>query len=100
MNTSRTMSIVRKIHGNVELALWSTLLAFLICVMTFVASSWPDASLRAESARTFKAAQDNRFYCEKWGLKRGTLEYEVCTTDLYELRKKIGEDFADEAGIW
>jgi hypothetical protein len=100
MNTSRTMSIVRRVHDNVELAWWSALLAVMICVMAFIVPNLPEAARSAESARAFKAAQDNRFYCEKWGFKRGTREHALCTTDLYELRKQIEQEFADEAGIF
>ena len=100
MNTSRTMTIVRTVYDNVELALWATLIAFVICFVTFVVPGLPEAALRAESARAVAAAEDNRAYCEKWGMKRGTREHALCAADLYELRKKVAQEFADEAGLW
>jgi hypothetical protein len=99
MNTSRTMTVVRKVYDNVELALWSGLIAFMICFAVFLAPSLPDMARRADAARAVQAAEDNRSYCEKWGMKRGTREHALCAADLYELRRKIQQEFADEAGI-
>ena len=99
MTTSRTMTIVGKVYDNVELALWAALLAFIMCFVAFVAPNLPESARSAASARAFKTAEDNGAYCEKWGMKRGTREHARCTADLYELRRKIGHEFADEAGI-
>ena len=98
MDTSRTMSTVRKVYDNVELALCAALLAF-IYFLTFLAPNLPQAARSAEGARAFRTAQDNGSYCEKWGMKRGTREHALCATDLYELRRKIEQEFADEAGL-
>src|SRR5262245_57611919 len=99
MNTSRTRIVVGKVCDNIELALWAALSAFTICFVLFVAPNLPEAARSVASERAFRAAEDNRGYCEKWGMKRGTREHARCTADLYELRRKIGQQFADEAGI-
>jgi hypothetical protein len=93
------MMVVRTVYDNVELALWATLIAFVICFVTFVVPRLPEAARRADSARALMTAEDNRAYCEKWGMRRGTPENSLCAADLYELRKKIAQEFADEAGI-
>jgi hypothetical protein len=99
MNSSRTITVVRKVYDNVELALWAALLAFVIYGVTCVAPNLPQAARRAENLRALKIAEDNSSYCERWGLKRGTQEHTLCAVDLYELRKRIEQEFADEAGI-
>ena len=99
MNSSRTMTVVRKVYDNVELALWAALLAFVIYGVTYVAPNLTQAARGAESLRALQIAADNRSYCERWGMKRGTREHTLCTEDLYELRKRIEQEFADEAGI-
>jgi hypothetical protein len=93
------MTVVRKVYDNVELALWAALLAFVIYGVAYVAPDLPQAARRAESLRAAKIAEDNGSYCERWGMKRGTREHTLCTADLYELRKTIEQEFADEAGI-
>ena len=99
MNTSRTMMVVGKVYDNIEMALWAALSAFTICFVLFVVPNLPEAARTAASERGFRIAEDNRAYCEKWGMRRGTREHALCTADLYELRRKIGQQFADEAGI-
>jgi hypothetical protein len=99
MNSSRTMTVVRKAYDHVELALWAAVLAFVIYGVIGVALDLPQAARRAESVQALKTAEDNRSYCERWGMKRGTREHTLCSADLYELRKRIAQEFADEAGI-
>ena len=99
MSTSRTMTVVGKVYDNIELALWAILLAFTIWFAAFVAPNLPEATRSAASARAAMTAADNGAYCERWGMKRGTREHGLCVADLYELRRKIEQEFADEAGI-
>jgi hypothetical protein len=93
------MTIVGKVYDKVELALWAALVACTIYFVGFVAPNLPEAARSAASVRAFKTAEDNGAYCEKWGMKRGTRAHALCAADLYELRKKIEQELADEAGI-
>jgi hypothetical protein len=99
MNSSRTMTVVRKAHDHAEWALWGAMIAFVIYGVIRVAPDLPQVAMRAESTRALKTADDNRSYCERWGMKRGTREHTLCSADLYELRKGVAQEFADEAGI-
>jgi hypothetical protein len=100
MTPSRTMIVVGKVYDNVEAALWAALVAFVVYFVACIAPYLPEAARGAERARVLQAADDNAAYCEKWGMKRGTREHALCAADLYELRKKIGQQFADEAGVF
>ncbi len=99
MNSSRTMIVVGKIYDNVECALWAALLSFTIYFVTCVVPGLPENARRAEIARTLKVADEDRSYCEKWGIGPGTEQHARCTMDLRELRKKIERELADEASI-
>ena len=99
MNSSWTMTVVRKAYDNVELALWTAVLALVIHGVIWVAPGVPQAARQAENIRALTTAEDNSSYCERWGMKRGTREHTLCSADLYELRKRVGQAFADEAGI-
>ncbi len=99
MNSSKTVTVVRKVYEFVECALWATMLAFVIYFLIFFAPHLPEMARRAESIRALEIAAENSSYCEKWGMKRGTHEHTLCTMDLQELRKKIERELADDANI-
>lgn len=99
MDFSKPMVAVRKVYDNVECALWAALLSFVIYFVTCIAPKLPETARRAESLRALQTAAENRAYCEKWGMKQGTREHTLCTTDLRQLRKRIENDFAEEGSI-
>ena len=41
-------------------------------------------------------SDENRFYCEKWGVKTGTHEHTLCTLDLQEIRAREGARVASD----
>jgi hypothetical protein len=97
MRYSKTMIIVRQAYDLVEYALWAGIAAFVIYFLIYIAPNVPEIARRAEVIRAMKNAEENRAYCEKWGLKRRTQEHVLCTMDLQNLRKKIEQDFADSS---
>lgn len=97
MKYSKTMIIVRQVYDWVESALWAGITAFVIFFVIYIAPNVPEFAMRAEAIRAMNNAEENRTYCDKWGLKRGTLENLHCTMDLQDLRKKIEQDLADSS---
>jgi hypothetical protein len=71
--------------------------------------SWPQIGLRTsgdenlplsvvERQRLKEISDENRFYCEKWGMKADTHEHILCTLDLQEIRARLQERIASDIG--
>jgi len=86
------MTLVRKVYDTVECALWAALLSFVIFFAICVAPDLPENARRAASIRALNIAEENKSYCEQWGMKRGTHEHTLCTMDLQpsSLRRGVG----------
>jgi hypothetical protein len=85
----------RWILGIVHVALWSMLTA----VALFLILSIPRMTatqLAAAHQRALNVAEENKRYCEKWGMEPGTHEHTLCTLDLQELRARIEQRIADD----
>jgi hypothetical protein len=41
-------------------------------------------------------SDENRFYCEKWGMKSSTHAHTLCTLDLQEIRAREGARIASD----
>jgi hypothetical protein len=90
---TRTRS--RKIYDTVNAALWALLTASV--VMFFINSPRiVDARKLVERERLKEVSDENRFYCEKWGMKAGTHEHVLCTLDLQEIRARVEERIASD----
>ena len=55
-----------------------------------------EARATIERQRAQEIIEENRTYCEKWGLKAGTHEHTLCTLDLQEIRAKVEQRIADD----
>ena len=55
-----------------------------------------EARATIERQRAQEITEENRAYCEKWGLKAGTHEHTLCTLDLQEIRAKVEQRIADD----
>jgi hypothetical protein len=88
-------TLVRKIYDTVHAALWALLAGW---VVTFVINlpRMLDAQTVAERQRLQEISDENRFYCEKWGMKAGTHEHSLCTLDLQEIRARVGARIASD----
>ncbi len=99
MTPSKTMAVVRWVYDWVEFGLWALSLAFVLYFVIFVLPHLPENARRAESIRALNIAEENRAFCEKWGMKQRTYEHLLCTMDLQQLREKIRQESADDASI-
>jgi hypothetical protein len=57
-----------------------------------------EARTVAERERVQGISEENRFYCEKWGMRANTHEHVICTMDLNGIReraeKRVVEDIS------
>jgi hypothetical protein len=85
----------RKIYDIVHAALWALL---AVCVV-MVVINFPqilDAQAVAQRQILQEISDENRFYCEKWGMKAGTHEHTLCTLDLQEIRAHVEARIASD----
>ena len=78
-HSSRMMPIVRRIYYHVAIALWATLVGYVIFFLAFVVLNVAKTASRAESLRAQEIAAEQKSYCEKWGMMEGTHEHTLCT---------------------
>jgi hypothetical protein len=91
-----TLVLARSIYDTVHLALWATLVAFVVFFIAFIAPRLPEAAAKAERLRIQEISQENEEYCGKWQMGFGTTMHEQCISDLQELRAKIQNRLADQ----
>jgi len=79
----------------VHLALWATLVAFVVFFLAFIAPKLPEAAARAKALRIQEISNENEGYCTKWQMGLGTKMHDQCIFDLQELRAKVESRLAD-----
>jgi len=88
-------AIVDSVGRTVHAALWALLIAGA-AVLLFQIPEMRRARAIAEAQRLQEIAQENKFYCEKWGMPARSHEHVVCTMDLGNIRKDIEKRITDE----
>jgi len=88
----------RRIYHTVHAALWALLAAWVI-IMVANLPHISKARATAERQGTQEIAEENRVYCEKWGMKAGTHEHTLCTLDLQEIRAKVQQRIVDDMAL-
>jgi hypothetical protein len=85
----------QRIFSIVHLSLWSLLTAVALYLIIGIPRMSAVQSAAAHQ-RVLNIAEENRRYCEKWGMEPGTHEHTLCTLDLQELRARIAQRIADD----
>ena len=96
MTHDRTMALVRRVYGEVNLALWAVLTAFVICFAVFVAPKLPEIQATAERLRLHDIGEENETFCTKWRMGVGTPMHNQCLEDVQEFRAGIENRLANE----
>ena len=96
MKSKGALAIVQSAYDYVHMALWATLLAFVVFFLAFIAPKLPQAVARAEALRIQEITQENEGYCAKFQMGLGTKMHDQCLLDLQELRWKIQDRLADQ----
>lgn len=55
-----------------------------------------DARARAEAQRVQEVSEENKLYCEKWGMPARSHEHVICVMDLDHIRKDVEQRIADD----
>ena len=98
MNLAPTTWVtIRRVYGAVHAVLWALLAASALAII-FNFPRMLEARTVAERQRVQEISEENKFYCEKWGLRANTHEHVICTMDLNEIReraeKRVVEDIS------
>jgi hypothetical protein len=88
---------VGRLYINVEVALWATLLAFVIYFIVFINPKMHEIWAQNERVRVQEIAAESSLYCEKFGMKVGTENYRQCLLDLGEFRMKVEQRIYDQS---
>jgi len=95
MKSNGTLAIAQSIYDYVHLALWATLVAFVVFFLAFIAPKLPEAAARGKALRIQEISNENEGYCTKWQMGLGTKMHDQCIFDLQELRAKVESRLAD-----
>jgi hypothetical protein len=90
------MPVIRTLHFEANLALWSGLIAFLIMFGFFVAPNIRAYQAAAEAEKRSELSAENDMYCRRWNFVPGTAAYRACLDDLQALRTSIERRLAFE----
>jgi hypothetical protein len=90
-----TWAWVRRITEIAPTVLWA-LAATGVAIMIMYFPRVLEARATIERQRAKEITEENRAYCEKWGLKSRTHEHTLCTLDLQEIRAKVEQRIADD----
>ena len=77
------------------MVLWAILAAWVAYVIISI-PRLSEAAATAERQRAQEVSEENKFLCEKWGMRANTHEYVLCTMDLNEIRAKVEERIAED----
>ena len=91
------MELARRIYETVETALWAGLAAFVIYFCAVVAPGLPTAQARYKAVRALEIINENRQYCEKWGMITATRTPDQCLLELEAFRAKVLQRSFDES---
>jgi hypothetical protein len=85
------MPLIRRLHFEINLALWSGLIAFLIMFGLFVAPNMRASQAAWQAAHEVESSSENDVYCRRWNFVPGTAAYRSCLDDLHALRDTMAK---------
>jgi hypothetical protein len=95
MQLSRnTWDMIRRVRDTVHMALWALLVAGAVFLLLI--PQMRDARAIADAKRALEISQENKRYCEKWGMPSGTHEHIICTMDLDAIRAEVERRIVEE----
>ena len=95
----KSWTAIHRVSDTIHIAFLSLLAAFLVMFIV----NFPrilDAQASAQRQHVLEIAAENRFYCEKWGMKSGTREHTQCTLDLQEIRARVEQHVSEDLAWW
>ena len=92
-------AVINSVCRTVHAALWALLIAGTAVLLLQIPEMRRAAAI-AEAQRLQEISDENKFYCEKWGMPARTHEHVICTMDLGHIRQQIEQRIADESAHW
>lgn len=96
MRHQRIAAVLRQTHWNVELALFSMLIAGLVLFVVLVLPRMPQARAKYEAERAAQIEAEHDFYCRRWRMTRGSEIYRGCMADLQRFRRSVEKQLAED----
>ena len=87
--------VIRRLNNEINVVLWAVGLAGAVYLLLHI-PEMRDARVRADAQLAQQISDENKFYCEKWGMPSGTHEHVICTMDLVHIRQETEQRIADE----
>jgi hypothetical protein len=97
-SSHNTTIIIRRVCDTIHMGLWALLVAGTVFLLLQI-PQMREARAIAEAQRLQQIAEENRFYCEKWGMRAGSHEHVICTMDLSHIRKNVEQRIADDSNF-
>jgi len=94
--STKMQEIARRVHTNIEIAMWAMLFAFVIYFIIFVLPKLPEVQAQNARTRIEEIGAENASLCEKLGIKREANGYNQCLLDVGEFRWKVEKRAYDE----
>jgi hypothetical protein len=91
---------INAIYDNVHLALWASLISFLVYFAVVVAPNMSAAQARYQILQVQQIAAEHEFYCDKWGMGAHTKAHDQCILDLQAFRAQVERRILDENESW
>jgi hypothetical protein len=95
MQSRNARNMIRRVYDTVHMALWALLVAGAAFLLLHI-PQMRDARAIAEAKRALEISQENKRYCEKWGMPAGTHEHIICTMDLDAIRAEVERRIVEE----
>jgi hypothetical protein len=96
MSLSRkAWAVIDRVYNEINVVLWAVGVALMVYLLLHI-PEMRDARARADAQLAQQISNENKFYCEKWGMPAGTHEHVICTMDLVRIRQETEQRIADE----
>ena len=91
-------AVINNIYHTLHAALWALLIAGSVVLLLHIPEMRKGRAI-AEARRLQDVSEQNRFYCEKWGMPARSHEHVICAMDLDRIRKETEESILAEAAF-
>jgi hypothetical protein len=98
--STRFRDIARRVHRNVEIALYATLFAFVIFLTIFILPKLPEIQKQYAIVQIQQISAENSGLCEKLSFKHGSDRYNQCLLHVGDFRGKVEKRAFDEISPW
>jgi hypothetical protein len=96
MVSKKTLATIGAFYDHVHLALWASLVAFLVYFAVVVVPNIRSAQARNLILQVQQIAAEHEFYCDKLGMGAHKQSHDQCILDLQAFRAQVEARVYDE----